>query len=57
MTDIPNQKRIISQEEYIKDLSTAIDYLDVMNKDVNNVTLNNFIPMIRKKYKLNSQLK
>lgn len=44
-------------EELMKDLTKAIDYLEVMNKGVNNLTLNNFIPRLRKKYKLKSELK
>lgn len=47
---------VLLEDELKKDLEKAIDYLEIMNRDVNNITLNNFIPMIRKKYKLKSEL-
>lgn len=58
MTEIKLPKGIkLLEDELQKDLAKAVDYLEVMNKDVNNITLNNFIPHKRKKYKLKSELK
>lgn len=52
-----NEEIVKKNEELLEDMSKAIDYLEVMNKDVDNLTLNNFIPYMRKKYKLKSELK
>lgn len=53
-----NSKKAVLLEDMIaKDLSKALDYLEVMNRDIGNRTLNYFIPNIRKKYKLKSELK
>ncbi|MBK5721405.1 hypothetical protein JGH11_11020 [Dysgonomonas sp. Marseille-P4677] len=54
--ELPDGIKLL-EDELIKDLAKAIDYLEVMNKDVNNVTLNSFIPKIRAKYNLKSELK
>lgn len=43
--------------ELITDFEKALDYLEVMNRDIGNITLNYFILKMRKKYKLKSELK
>lgn len=53
---VEDQKENNQISQLLKDMAKSIDYLEIMNKDVNNITLNSFIPCMRKKYKLKSGL-